>query len=408
MARKVRSNLGSRSWRLAQPPRRDPYWQQLELGLSVGYYRTARGGDGTWWGRLRIGTSYRIEALEVVADDHADANGDTVLNWAQAQAAVRTWAARQTAEGPLTVEAAGLDYVADLRARKGDRAAREMLGRFRKHVTPVLGDRRLADLTATEFRSWFNGLVRDGDEDTLRRSKDTANRLLGSVKAAFNLAFNDGRVADDRAWRRVGAFKGVGEARKVILSEAEQQRLIEACGPGLREFALLTALTGARPGRELTEARVRDFDEDRAMLRVSGKTGGRDIHLQRVAVELVRRLASGKRPGDYLLTTAAGAPWTKSLHKRPVDMAVKRAGLDSGTSLYALRHSYISGALKAGVPIKAVADHCGTSIPMIQRYYAKFIPTDLARYAEAASPNLQLLPDAQKVVTIRKGLRDVS
>ena len=69
--------------------------------------------------------------------------------------------------------------------------------------------------------AWRNGLVDlDGDEDDVRRSRDTANRVLTMARAAFNLAFNTGKVTDDRAWRRVKAFHGVGEARKVILGEA--------------------------------------------------------------------------------------------------------------------------------------------------------------------------------------------
>ena len=61
------------------------------------------------------------------------------------------------------------------------------------------------------------------------------------------------------------AFKGVGEARKVILTDAELQRLIDACEPGLRELVLIGAWTGARLG-ELTGARVRDLDRDDATL----------------------------------------------------------------------------------------------------------------------------------------------
>jgi integrase len=106
-------------------------------------------------------------------------------------------------------------------------------------------------------------MVRGGeDEDAIRRSRDTANRMLAMAKAAFNLAFNTGRVTDDRAWRRVQAFKGVGEARKVILSDAELQRLVDACEPGLRELVLVGAWTGSRLG-EITAARVRDLDVGR-------------------------------------------------------------------------------------------------------------------------------------------------
>jgi site-specific recombinase XerD len=403
MARSVRARIETRSARLRLPGRKDPYWQSLERELAAGYHRPLNGGAGTWWGRVRLDGRYKIEAL-ATADDHAEADGETVLNWAQAQAAIRAWAAKQTGTGPYTVAAACRDHVADLRARKGEKAAREADGRLKKHLLPKLGERRLADLTTADLIAWRNGLVDEDedDEEELRRSRDTANRMRSIAFAAFNLAFNTGKVNDDRAWRRVKPFRDVGEARKVILTEAQQQNFADACEPDLREFALLVARTGARPGRELTDARVRDLELEAATLRVRGKTGEREIYLDPDALQQLRRLAAGKKPNDYLLTTATGTPWTKSLHSRRVAAAVEKAGLDPETTLYALRHSYISGALKKGADVGGIAKQCGTSIAMIQRYYGKWVPSDLAKLARKAAPKLRT--DAQeKVVALRPG-----
>jgi integrase len=215
-------------------------------------------------------------------------------------------------------------------------------------------------------------------------------------------AFRGGKVADDRAWRRVETFANVGQARKVALNESETQRLVDACPPGLRHLVAVGALTGARLG-ELTSAQVRDLDVGAAVLVVRGKTGERPIHLPPAALGLLRELASGKRPDDFLITTAAGGPWTKSLHKRPFEAAVARAGLDRATVVfYSLRHSYITRALSLGVPVKVVADHCGTSIAMLQRYYAKVIPSDQQRYAALAAPTLAIGEPDAKVVPLRR------
>jgi integrase len=374
------------------------HWHVLESGLAIGYRPPTRGGAGSWYVRALIGNQHRIAALGT-ADDL-----DAGMDWKRAQAACRAWAAQQTTTGPATVAAAIENYVTDLRARKGERAAREVMGRMRKHVAPALGQCRLAALTTADLTAWRNGLVDvDGDEDEIRRSRDTANRLLAMLRAALNYAFNTGAVTDDRAWRRLKGFRGAGEARKVILDESELQRLVDACGPGLRELVLSGALTGARLG-ELTNARVRDFDADAAILTVSGKTGERPIHLPSAAVSLLRQMASGKRPQDRLLTTATGSRWTTSLHARPFAAAVKAAGLDLATVFYSLRHTWISRALKSGVPVKAVGDHCGTSIAMLQRYYAKFIPGDQQRYAAMAAPALNIEGEsAAKVVPLRAG-----
>jgi integrase len=374
------------------------HWHVIEPGLAIGYRRPIRGGAGSWYVRALIGDQHKIAALGT-ADDLG-----TGMDWKGAQAAGRAWAAQQTTTGPATVEAAIASYVTDLRARKGERAAREVQGRMRKHVAPALGQRRLADLTTADLTAWRNGLVDgDGDEDEIRRSRDTANRLLAMLRAALNHAFNTGAVTDDRAWRRLKGFRGAGEARKVILNQSELQRLVDDCGPGLRELVLIGALTGARLG-ELTATRVRDFDADAAILTVTGKTGERPIHLPPAAVSLLRQMASGKRPQDHLLTTAAGTRWSASLHSRPFAAAVKAAGLDPATVFYSLRHTWISRALVNGVPVKAVGDHCGTSIAMLQRFYAKFIPGDQQRYAAMAAPPLNIEREgAAKVVQLRAG-----
>jgi integrase len=385
---------------LRLPGRKEPYWQQIEPGLSVGYHRPLKGGAGAWWGRVRIESAYRIEA-QSTSDDHEEADGETILDWRQAQAAVRAWATRQKAGGPRTVADAVAAYIADLRARRGDAAANEADGRLRKHLLPFLGGRRVADLGEADIREFRNRMVKSGDDDVIRRSRDSANRVLRSAKVAL------GRAGP---WRDVETFADVGEARKIILSDAEQQRLIDACEPGLKEFALLVAWTGARPGRELTEARVRDFDPEAATLTVRsnkghrGKLRQREVYLGDQALALLLRLASGKRQDEHLLLTADGKPWTKSLHARPVEAAVKKAGIDPAATLYALRHSYISRALKQGIPTKAVADQCGTSMAMIQKHYAKFLPSDLAQYARVAAPTLTAEP-ASRVVALRTGTR---
>jgi integrase len=382
--------------------RSEPHWRAIVQGAHIGYYKGAR--SRAWLVRWRKPEGGYQKATLGEADDTRDADGEHVLDYRTAQQKaleqIAVWELGEPAK-PLTVAAACREYVVDLRARKGNRAADEADGRLKKHLLPVLGERLLADLTTADLIGWRNSLVvEDEDEEEVRRSRDTANRMRSIAFAAFNLAFNGGRVDDDRAWRRVKPFKNVGEARKIILSDTEQQRLIDACEPGLREFALLVAWTGARPGRELTDARVRDLDPEAATLRVSGKTGERDIHLPDGALALLRRLTSGKRPNDHLLTTRGGTPWTSSLHARRDAAAVEKVGLDPETTLYALRHSYISRALKAGVPTKAVADQCGTSIAMIQRYYAKFIPSDLAKYAQKAAPQLHT-DVSEKVIALR-------
>jgi integrase len=312
---------------------------------------------------------------------------------------------RQTGAGPLTVSIACRRHVEALRAAKGERAAYHAQSVVNRHIEPKLGAELVAELTAEKIRRWRNGLVKlagdEFDEDDERRSRDTANRILTVLKAALNRVFEDGLAKNDHAWRAVKAFKAVGEPRQILLNGEEMQRLVSACPDGLCELVAAGAYTGARLG-ELTSAKVRDFDPKHRTLAVRGKTGLRIIYLDAGAAALFARLAKGRANHDPLLSTAAGGPWTASLHLRPMTAAVAAARLDPSTTFYALRHSYITHALNAGVPIKAVAEHCGTSVIMISRTYAKVLAGHHARYAAMAAATLTF--DRPAVNVVRLGL----
>ncbi len=91
MARIVKdTSLDSKTTRLRLKPRGKPYWRSLEPKLHLGF-RKPRGrkgkpaGGGTWVARYYIGTQrYTTEAIGI-ADDLSDADGVTILSFAQAQ-----------------------------------------------------------------------------------------------------------------------------------------------------------------------------------------------------------------------------------------------------------------------------------------------------------------------------------
>ncbi len=88
MARRVRDvTLESRSARAALKVRGKPYYRGIGPGLHIGYRKGKKGGR--WVARLYAGYgNYRVEAL-ADTDDMLDANGETVLDFWQAQEAAR-------------------------------------------------------------------------------------------------------------------------------------------------------------------------------------------------------------------------------------------------------------------------------------------------------------------------------
>jgi integrase len=394
MPRKVKSaKTDTRSARTNLSQRREPYWTRVARGHAVGYRKGSSGG--TWIARRQMpdgGKQYKALGL---ADDALDADGSRVLSFDQAQDKAREWfrrAARDKAgvEDNLTVSEAVEDYLEYLRRERSASTAYDTEKRVQKHILPALGKRLVRDLTATQIRRWRDSMVpNDRDAETRRRAQDSANRVLTILKAALNRVWRDGQVTSDSAWRRVQPFKGVGEARKVFLTEAEGQRLVNVCrDQALRDLVVAGLLTGARLG-ELTAAQVGDVDLENGVWTIrSGKTGKRDVFLSPSAVALFEQLCAGRAKTQYIFLRSDGTQWAKAQHQYYFTEAVSKAKLDPATTFYALRHSHISHALKSSVPTQLLAENTGTSVKMIERHYGKFIKDDRRRMLAAGAMQL--------------------
>jgi integrase len=350
-----------------------------------------------------------LETLNGIADDKAGmvADGVAVLSFAQAQKKARELFSMRRGtggkvRGALTVRQACEEYVAYLKAEKktGDDAEK----RLNKHVVAKLGDKVVSALTKNELERWKRGMVRTDaeDPDVERASKDSANRVLTSFKAALNMAFNDDEndIPTDAAWRKVKPFRDVGRSREVHLDVAQTKRLIQASGApdtAFRRLVTAASLTGARAPHELAAVRVRDFHADLGTLAVDGKTGKRDIVLTSEAVTFFKSIAAGRAPDDLLLPKGDGSPWGKNHHVRPMKEAVARAKLPAGTTIYTLRHSHASQAILAGINLQLLAENLGTSVRMLEQHYGKFMQKDRRKLIEAATPKLGIRP-SRKVV----------
>ena len=110
MARTVQdTNLESLEARSQLAPRHKPYWHLLDQGCHLGYYK----GEElrVWIARFPLGKGRFTEHRVGLADDFTDADGVAVMDFEQAQAAVRNWVAEQAIkeaalpidDGPFTI-----------------------------------------------------------------------------------------------------------------------------------------------------------------------------------------------------------------------------------------------------------------------------------------------------------------
>lgn len=354
-------DLKSKTNRDKLTPRREPYWHRVEAGLFVGYRRLET-GTGTWIARRRAdngGQQYR--ALGTL--DTLDEAVKLTKLWG-------TGIDGGASHKAVSVEQACRAYVAHQTTHKSKSNAADAEGRFNRLVYgKPLGALPLDKLRTTQVKTWLDDMLDDeGDEDDLRRSKDSANRNLNTLKAALNLALRDRLVATDAGWKTVTPYPKAGKRRERFLDLADRTSLLKQCGDDLKALVTALLLTGARPG-EIASADVGDLDAAQGTMRLSGKTGRRVVTLSTQALQFFKGQSMNKLPTASLLTDAFGHRWNKDSWKKRFKDAVRAAKLPDDVVLYAVRHTAISELIAAGMDSFLVAKLAGTSTMMIDKHY---------------------------------------
>lgn len=91
---------------------------------------------------------------------------------------------------------------------------------------------------------------------------------------------------------------------------------------------------------------------------------------------------------EPLLARPDGQGWKPSDQQRPMERTIAKAGLDPEGTFYALRHSYISRSIEAGMPLTVLAENCGTSVRMIENTYAKVLADKRREFIVRGAPRL--------------------
>ena len=270
--------------------------------------------------------------------------------------------ARQAAAGAATFGDLAARFLAEhAEAKRKDRTATEYRRLLDRVILPVLGKRRVADVTRQDVAKLHH---------TLRATPYQANRVLAVLSKMFSLAEAWGDRADgSNPCRHVEKFT---EQRRERFSSAEELgRLGDALAgyPGSPYVAALVKLlvfTGARLGESLTlEWAWIDFGRGETRLPDS-KTGAKTLHLPPPALAVLSGLPRvegnpfvivGDRSGRHLVN--AEKPW------RGIRAT---AGLND-VRLHILRHAFASVAAASGMGLPIIGKMLGHSqVQTTQRY----------------------------------------
>lgn len=257
------------------------------------------------------------------------------------------------------------------------------------HVIPLLGARKLRDLTAREVDEWLVGL-----------SASLSTRTLRGVRACLNRAVRRA-MARDKVKRNVVELCTVpagraGRRSKALTAQQAHDVLTMTRGVRMHNYIVVSLLTGARTEelRALTWDRVHvegipaamppvpPFVEVWRSVRAGGDTktrkSRRTLALPGLAVEALRRqraeqaaerLATGDRWTDLGLVfpSRVGTAMNKDNARREFRLTLATVpNLDPDDwAPRELRHSFVSLLSDSGVPLEQISQlvgHSGTSV----------------------------------------------
>jgi hypothetical protein len=138
--------------------------RRIELLILINSAGYRRGHNAAvWYARFYDGAGTYSQEHLGRANDHLEANGETVLTYYQAQEKARQLATRHAKERGIgiktttTVQEAAKRYLEWFRDHR--KAIESTEAAINAHILPKLGDKPTATLTTRELRDWLNRLA---------------------------------------------------------------------------------------------------------------------------------------------------------------------------------------------------------------------------------------------------------
>ena len=296
-------------------------------------------------------------------------------------------AERQEKRHEMTFAALGERYIDHAQHHK--RSWKVDAQRLRDHVLPVLGKRKLSEITLRQLQKLHADIK-------LSRSPATANRVAALVRHMFTMA-GKWSLIDPNPARHLTLFREP-PPRDIVLEPDQCRALIGACDADDNPYAAalfkLAMFTGRRVG-ELLNAKWDDVDLDKGIMTLpETKVGERQfVYLNELAAAVLRTLPRIEGNQYVIAGQAPGKPL--NFYRRAWVRILKRAGLDPFPP-HGLRHNYASMLVAAGVPLETVGHLLGHKNSVTTRKYAHHRPDHLHRAAETFTDVIDFKVEKEK------------
>jgi integrase len=253
-----------------------------------------------------------------------------------------------------------------------------------RRILPLIGHLKVRALTAGRLERVLQELKHgDGSRPELKGA--TINRYHSLLSSIFRHAVRQGHAAmNPLAAGSVQRSKESGINVR-FLDRDEQRRLLRVLREDAPKKVLeleLAILTGMRRGEQFN-AKWTDWKSAEGILYVTGKTGPRPVQINQAARRCLLRLRQASRREHLFITPERNqGPQDRRLW---FEKAVEKADLQPKFRYHALRHTYCSRLVAAGVPLLEVQQLAGHKSYSTTLRYAHLSPDHRKRAVEKVS-----------------------
>jgi len=266
--------------------------------------------------------------------------------------------------------------------------------------------RNYSHKTLTAYRSCLRSFIRYFSPRHPRElsNEDIREYLVYLIEekhftaGSINQAFNAIRFLYVELYRKPVVIDGIprplrDEKLPTVLSQDEVVKILCAVR-NVKHKAILMLIysAGLRVG-ESVRLKLSDVDGERMMIHVQGAKGRKDRYtlLSEAALVQLREYYKEYHPREYLFEGARGR---KHLSERSAEkvfcIASKKAGIKKPVSIHALRHSFATHLLEAGVDIKYIQELLGHSRVKTTEIYTHVSQKFLGKITSPLDQALQL------------------
>jgi len=330
--------------------------KRWNYGFGAVYIRKTKQGKERWYIDYRDENGKRVQKVVKNAQQREDTLIELQTKVAQCFAKEHPHIAKtEKIRFPKFVEMYLENY-----AKVNKRSWKDDFYRLRKFIE-LFGNVQLHEISPFEIEKFKLAKLSDD------LSKSTVNRYLAILKRMFNVAIDWG-YAKENPVKRVKFYPEKDNLKERILTEKEEDRLLEASSEHLRPILIVALNTGMRRG-EILNLKWENIDFQAKEILVENTKSGRprtiDIN-SHLLNKLVKLKNEAQDSQNVFLNPKTGKPYKKL--QTSFNGARRRAGIKN-LRFHDLRHTFASRLVERGVDLIRVKELLGhSSVKITERY----------------------------------------